>query len=599
MLKETSLCMGCMNDKTYDGPCRLCGYSDSAPCIPTYLSPKTFLCERYIVGKLLNYNGEGAVYMGYDTAAGVKVTIKEFMPDTLCTRKKGETDIMVNPGMMPLYKTYLSEFADLNRSLQKARGMAHIQTVLDVFAENNTCYTVFEFINGISLKTYLANSAGALSWEQVKELFPPILTTLSLVHSAGIIHRGISPSSIFVTDKMELKLAEFSISAARTTNTEIACEIYAGYAAPEQYTNEVNGTWTDVYGIAAVLYRVLTGTNPQEAIARTNGSMLEPMMINRNVPAHISKVIMCGLRLSTETRIRSVNEFVDRLFAQPRYEKAPAKPDPRELKRLKKQKKERVKTLAVLSFAGVVLIAFAVVFAMTLNGAFSPVDVTSGTLEADETSGTPGSLGALEAPPEESAEPQNSSLPPATSEASAEPVGEPLPEANIRLPDFTGRRYENTVQRYDGTFTFIPQYEYSDDYSVGLMYDQSIEEGTLVAQGVQIEVKVSKGRKFVPLPDYDGVKLGDYVTALSNLNIRYSVKIKKTNDVENGIVAGCSKEVGDLVNVMEGETITVYEARNYKETEPAPEPEQSEPEPERTAPRTENSVPDLGGIPVE
>lgn len=48
MQKETSLCMGCMNDKNYDGPCKLCGYSDSDPCIPTYLVPKTFLNERYI-----------------------------------------------------------------------------------------------------------------------------------------------------------------------------------------------------------------------------------------------------------------------------------------------------------------------------------------------------------------------------------------------------------------------------------------------------------------------------------------------------------------------------------------------------------------------
>ena len=387
MIKETTLCMGSMNDKTYDGPCKLCGYRDDSPCIPAYLPPKSFLNERYIVGKLLSYNGEGATYIGFDSAAGIKVTIKEFMPDTLCTRKKGEGEIIVNAGMMPLYKTYMSEFADLGKSLMKSRGMSHIQTVLDVFYENNTCYTVYEFINGISLKTYLANSAGEMSWEQVKELFPPILTTISLIHSAGIIHRGISPQTIFVTDKMELKLTGFSISAARTTNTEIACEIFTGYAAPEQYTNEINGTWTDVYGIAAVLYRVLTGANPQEAIARTGGSMLEPMMINRNVPSNISKVIMSGMRLSTDSRIRSITEFVDKLFAQPKYtgegKSAQERPLTRQQqKKLAKQRKERVKTLVVLGIAGAVLIAFAIVFAMTLSGAFAPQpDETSSVTE--------------------------------------------------------------------------------------------------------------------------------------------------------------------------------------------------------------------------
>ena len=247
------------------------------------------------------------------------------MPDTLCSRRKGETDITVDPSAAALYKTYLSEFIDLNRTLMKLRGMSHVQTVLDVFCENNTAYVAFEYINGISLKTYLANSSGVITWEQAKELFSPFFTTLSLIHSAGIIHRGISPSTIFVTDKLELKLTGFAICAARTTGTEIPCEMFAGFAAPEQYTNEINGTWTDVYGISAVLYRCLTGCIPTEAIARNGTSLMEPMMINRNIPANISSVIMAGLNISPEDRVRTITEFVDRLFTQPKAaEPAPA-----------------------------------------------------------------------------------------------------------------------------------------------------------------------------------------------------------------------------------------------------------------------------------
>ncbi|MGN1120043.1 MAG: protein kinase, partial [Oscillospiraceae bacterium] len=458
-----------------------------------------------------------------------------------------------------------------NRSLMKSRGMAHIQTVLDVFYENNTCYTVFEFINGISLKTYLANSSGCMSWEQVKEIFPPILTTLSLVHSAGIIHRGISPQTIFVTDKMELRLAGFAISAARTTNTEIACEVYTGFAAPEQYTNEINGTWTDVYGIAAVLYRCLTGTNPQEAIARTAGSLPEPMMINRNVPANVSKVIMQGLRLSPESRIRNITEFVDLLFAQPKYvpdkggARESGKPvNAKQAKQLKKQKKERAKTIAVLVVVGIVLIAFAVVFAMTLNGSLSPNPAP------DESSSV-----STTAPVPETNEPEQT-----TTTAATEP--EPVePDANISVPDFTNRRYETTITRYDGIFTFIPTYEYSDEYSAGMMYDQSVEPDTMVAAGIQIEIKVSKGRSLVPLPEYSELTVSDYISELSRQNIKYSIETKRTNEVKNGMVAGCSKNVGDLVNVEDGETITVYIAQNYVEPQPD-EPQPDEPQPDET-----------------
>lgn len=555
MQKETTLCMGCMNDKTYDGPCKLCGYSDSDPCIPTYLVPKTFLNGRYIVGKLISYNGEGASYIGYDTVEKTRVIIKEFMPDALCSRMKGETEITVNADNSALYKTYMSEFADLHRSLMKLRGTAHIQAVNDIFRENGTCYAVLEYISGISLKTFLENSAGMLSWEQVKELFPPILTTLSLIHAAGIIHRGISPQTIFVTDNMELKLGGFCISAERTTNTEIACEIFSGYAAPEQYSNEMNGTWTDVYGISAVLYRALTGTAPVEAIARTGNTMPEPMLINRDIPQHVSRVIMNGMRLSTETRIRSVTEFVDKLFAPPRYignepvRAADGRPlSRREEKILEKKERERKKTLVALIAIGAVLIIFAATFAAALSGAFGktggePSEDSSSAFESSSTTQS-----ASSEQPESSSESTDES-------ASSEPVA-----ATVQIPDFKGDNYEKTAARYDGKLVFVPTYDYSDEYSSGVIFEQSIEQGEAVPLGTQIKVKVSKGKSVVPLPDYNGDDEAAYLEKLDKSNIKYKVEKKKTNDVSEGLVVSCSKDVGDLVKVSEGEIVVVYVA---------------------------------------
>lgn len=571
MLTETTLCMGCMNDKTYDGPCKLCGYSDSDPYIPTYLAPKTILNERYIVGRLLSYNGEGAVYIGFDTAAGAKVTIKEFMPDTLCTRRKGETVITVNSQNSPLYKTYMSEFEDLNRTLMKLHGMTHIQAVLDVFCENNTCYAIFEFINGISLKTFLANSSGGLTWDQVKELFPPIFTTLSLAHQAGIIHRGLSPQTIFVTDKMELKLAGFCISAARTTNTEIACEIFNGYAAPEQYTNdEMNGTWTDVYGIAAVLYRVLTGTAPIEAASGTISELPEPMLVNRNVPANVSKVIMHGMAHSTEHRIRSIGDFVSRLFAPPKYtpseggskkaggEAAQKNLSPKAQKRLKKQQKERRKTLTVLIIAGTTLILFAVVFALAMTGKLSsaPSVGSSSATSSDRPQTSTENSALSSADVSSNMSDITSSLPTPTEESSM--VSKP--EELVQVPDFTDRRYDSTSSRYEGTFTFVPTYDYSETHAAGLMYDQSVAEGTMVEKGTQISVMVSKGSSAVPLPSYQGLSSDDYVAKLTSLNIKYSITEIHSDSIRDGYVVRCSKEVGDIINVSEGETVTVFVA---------------------------------------
>lgn len=603
MEKDLSLCMGCMNIKNYDGPCRLCGYSDNDPSIPTYLTPKTFLKSgRYIVGRLLSYNGEGATYIGYDCEADCKVTIKEYMPDTLCTRKKGETEVTVNANNSPLYKTYMSEFADLNKTLMKLRGMAHIQAVLDTFYENNTCYAVYEFINGISLKTYLDNSSGGLTWDQVKDMFPPILTAISMVHEQGVIHRGISPQTIFVTDKMELILSGFAIPAARVTNTEVTCEMFSGYAAPEQYTNEINGTWTDVYGIAAVLYKVLTGSTPIESVDGRRAGMPEPMIINRGVPQHVSAVIMKGMKLSTETREQSIRGFVDQLFAPPKY--VPSAPQhgkkvkqavTREEKKIIRQQKERYKFLAILVMIGVLLIAFAIAFALTLSGACVPPS------QEGEGSSTLSSVPASSSAPQSSGGSQSSASSSTTSDASqpsdslqpSVPVESSalIDKPTIELPDFTNWRYEDAVSRFEGMLTFVPTYDYSNEIGLGLMFDQSIEEGKVVESGTQIKVKVSKGRSLVPLPDFAGVSKDQYVATLTQLNIKYAVDTEKTNDVPDGEISRCSKDVGDLVDVENGETITVYVAENF---EPEPEPE-SEPLSDFETVSTELPIYDLNG----
>lgn len=574
MKKETNLCMGCMSEKIYSGPCKICGYAEETPYMPSYLAPQTFLNERYIIGKLFSYNGEGAVYIGFDTVTGSKVTIKEYMPDTLCTRKKDEEEITVNNGQLPLYKTYLSEFVDLNRTLMKSRGMTHLQTVLDIFTANNTAYVVYEYINGITLKTYLQNSAGDLSWEQVKELFPPIFTTLSLVHAAGVIHRGISTSTIFVTDKMELKLTGFAISAARTTNTEIACEVFSGCAAPEQYSsNNWQGTWTDVYGISAVLYRVLTGCMPTEAIVRTGAdNLLEPMMINRNVPTNVSKVIMNGLKLSTDTRIQTITEFVDRLFEQPKYvgidrgvhPNTPQRPavqhqsqqtqDRKLSKKEAKRRRDKRNAIIGITASSLVLIAFVIAFIWSLNNTMSNnneytesvYESVEDSMQAAEDTTTPA---VTTSQPQDAEEPTESA---------------PNNEITYTLPDLTGRKYDNAATKYT-YINIVATYEFNNDYSEGLMYGQDIEPETMVTFGTEVHVNVSKGPKTVALPPFEDKTLDEYIGELNKLNIKYTVETKRSNDVDEGMICDTSINVGASVDVENGEVVTVYRAKNFKD----------------------------------
>lgn len=566
MTEINRLCLGCMNEKENDGPCEKCGYSNDAPYLPSYLAPGTVLNDRYIAGKLLSYNGEGATYIGFDKVTGTKVTIKEYMPDTLCSRKKGDPQIVVDPNQLPLYKTYMSEFVELNKALLKARSMTHIQTVLDIFPQNNTAYVIFEFINGITLKNYLANCSGELTWDRVKELFPPILTTLSLVHSAGIIHRGISPQTILVTEKNELKLIDFQISAGRTTGTEIACEMYPGYSAPEQYSSaEWQGTWTDVYGISATLYRVLTGCVPAESISRLgNDNCPEPMVINRNVPSHVSKVIMNGLKLNTSNRIQTITELVVKLFEQPKFntaeqeavrpvqrvkrievteepEKAPVQKSTN-AKGKKKKQNNKAAIIATIIVCGVIIIGFGIaiaVLAMTDNNTSSSYD--------------PNYYSA----PESAA----SSSAPETTAATTTVSSDTMPDIVYGCPTFTGALFTSIQDTYN--FVKInAEYKFDDTVANGIVISQSIKPDTEITEGTEIKLVVSKGPSSIALPDYTGLKVDEYTAMLSQRNVKFEKKeTGDTNGVKAGYVVKCSKKVGEKVDVANSETVTVYYAK--------------------------------------
>ncbi|MCL2754809.1 MAG: hypothetical protein FWD35_03700 [Oscillospiraceae bacterium] len=366
MKKEMNLCMSCMSSMRIVGgvvgetgevdggvvevvagkrECVECGWADNGVYLATYLYPKTYLAGRYIVGKLISYNGEAALYVGYDTLTETRVCIKEYMPDALCTRARGVLPLVVNNGELPLYKAYLSEFVELNRSLQSLGTLAGIQRVADVFSENSTAYVIFEDAQGVTVRNYLASVGGAISCEQAFALYKSLFAALQRVNTAGIVHRGISPKTVlvqsthsphgtmgfnlantaslgtFVGGKLSSYLSDFTITAARICGSKLNSETFAGFSAPEQY-NEIDrhGEWTDVYGLAALLYYTLTGVAPPDALARLgckekgeDDPLLPPCELGTQIPQKVSDAIVAALALATAKRIKTVGEFAREL----------------------------------------------------------------------------------------------------------------------------------------------------------------------------------------------------------------------------------------------------------------------------------------------
>lgn len=552
MGNNLKLCMGCMSPIDDNPKCPVCGYYDGTPYLPSYLPPNTILNDRYIVGKLLRYNGEGATYIGYDRVMNKKVEVREFFPDTLCTRVPGSNLVSINPHKLVQYKNLMSEYTELHKSLMKMRTLSHICSVYEVFYANNTAYVIIEFVEGKTLKHYLQDNAGEISWVDVKKLFPPIFTTLSLLHNSGIIHRGLSLDTIYYTDSGDLKISGFCTAAARTSDSDIAPELFAGYAAPEQYPSDSwQGTWTDVYSISAVLYRCLSGCMPTESVSRIgNDSLIEPSEINSRISVNVSNVIMNGLKVNHKTRIQTITELVTKLFDQPDYDK----PNRSEtstiiIPKQTTQQKQTLETEGNESKVNGSRIFLFVMGATLLCAILIVIFVFAFLGDDDDNKKTDNSdyhTVTSDVSSDESSTISSSSI--ADSSENSKP--------KIEVPDFVGSLYDGLNEFYTKNLQIIPTYDYNDKYEKGKIYEQDIEPKQQVDSGSKVNVKVSKGPKNVPIPEYAGLTEKDYVSKLTEMGIKYEIQTMETTEVAEGYVVKLSKT--GTVDVSNNEEIIVF-----------------------------------------
>lgn len=549
---ERKFCYRCM--EKYDMEqhiCPHCGFDDTTPYNPMYITPGTVLHDRYMVGIMLSHNGEGVTYVGHDISTGCKVMLREYMPANFCTRVKGKTTISVNYNNLAKYKAFMAEYTEMNKSLAQLRNNSNINPVLDMFAESNTTYTVFEYLDGEKMLKYLKDNAGELSWEQVSKLFPPLFTTIGILHNAAIIHRAISPETIYINSKGELKLSGFCISAVRTADAGLEYELFKGYSAPEQYSaSSRQGSWTDIYGICALLYRALTGCMPVDSQSRLkNDDLCEPAMLNRNIPPHVSKTIMDGMKLNSDERIQTITELVTRLFEQPAVTKTavikpvvpveqkppvqenyqqqypPKRPEyndqrhnnqPRQNHDNRRQRNdyddyhyEQVSTvdrLKVPVIITILLLAILVIISVFIMRIFVPQD--SGDSSSSRRSSSVAENIVTDANSDED-----------TTEA----------PANTEMPNFVGKFYERTKEKYKDYFTFEETYEYDDVHEMDMITAQDIDAGTMVAQGCIVRVTVSAGKETGEIPSYSGFTVAQYENELKKAGISSYSFVEATN----------------------------------------------------------------------
>ncbi|MGI5888972.1 MAG: protein kinase domain-containing protein [Oscillospiraceae bacterium] len=309
--KKQKLCICCMSP-IEDGvsKCPVCGYDGTQNNDPQYLPIGYRLHGRYIMGRVEDFDGEVATYISYDWKEACTVYIKEFLPENGCSRVEESMVVVPKNGAEKHFRSSLETFAEYYKKLSSIECQSLIE-VSDCFLDNNTAYAVVKKFDGITLKEFLKLKNGTLTWKQCKMLIYPVMDAAKEMHKAGLIHRGISPETIFINRNGEIKLGGFATPAVRARGTEVSSRLYQGYSAPEQYSGLAQqGVFTDIYSISAVIYRCLTGIIPQDGESRRGlDTLLSVSELNASIPQYVSNAVSMGMVVQTEDRINSIDNL--------------------------------------------------------------------------------------------------------------------------------------------------------------------------------------------------------------------------------------------------------------------------------------------------
>lgn len=227
----------------------------------------------YKINKILGQGGFGITYLARDLNLDRDVAIKEYLPLDMAVR---EGDHSVHP----VSEHHGDQFNwGLERFITEARTLAkfdhpNIVRVYSVFEENNTGYMVMRYEHGQCLVDRIKEQS-KIEESEIMKIIMPVLNGLELIHKTGFIHRDIKPDNIYIREDGSPVLIDFgSARQALGDKTKTLTSLLTpGFAPIEQYysKSDEQGPWTDIYSLAATIYRAITGLGLLDAIDRSKG----------------------------------------------------------------------------------------------------------------------------------------------------------------------------------------------------------------------------------------------------------------------------------------------------------------------------------------
>ena len=474
----------------------------------------TVLGDRYEIEELIGSGGMARVYKAHCNQLNRTVAIK-----VLRDELKDDTEFVGK------FKTEALAAASLTHP--------NIVSVFDSGVDNGVYYFVMEYVDGYTLKQYIARK-GALDWKEASDITLGICAAIEQAHKNNIVHRDIKPHNIMINSDGVVKVTDFGIARAVSSSTIVRGGNIIGsvhYFSPEQAKGEATTFKSDIYSIGVVFYEMLTGRVPFDAadpfsVAKMHveKTPIEPKRMNNNIPSSINNVVMRALSKRPEERFSNVTEMIEAIKRAVSAAEAETEDMPEEIvtddfddtiqvpvvnstpeKKVKNKNDKRDNSSALLGvLIGAIIIAL-------IFGAYA----LSGRSK----------------------------------------VG------SKKIDDFVGKDFEQIAEQYEDEEKYIIEIEEeteSDEYDEGVIIDQNPKAGSRYSEAdlpIKILVTVSKGSGEI-MEDYIGDDGTEVEYKLSKEGYKVEIKERDSDEYEEGQVIRTLPNAGSTIK--KGERIVLY-----------------------------------------
>ena len=258
----------------------------------------TILGDRYEILEKIGTGGMAEVFKGKDHKLNRYVAVKVL-----------KEEFRDNDGFVKKFK----------EEAQAAAGLAHpnIVNVYDVGDENGIYYIVMELVEGITLKNYIERK-GRLTIKEATSIAIQVSAGLEVAHNNHIVHRDIKPQNIIISREGKVKVTDFGIAKATTSQTTTANAMGSvHYASPEQARGGYVDHRSDIYSLGIVMYEMVTGRVPFDgetavtvAVKHLQEQMVPPSKYCPEIPYSLEQIIKKCTEKSPDRRYQDIGDLM-------------------------------------------------------------------------------------------------------------------------------------------------------------------------------------------------------------------------------------------------------------------------------------------------